>query len=708
MNNIFSRLKQSGTLTFWLVLVLLIVLAGTLSIVLPLHYSQAKKWQKPEVTVHARNTFSRTLFVVGDLDYEPFSYLQDDTVPRGYDIELVTELANRMGYNLDLKLMEWNDAVSLMQKKNASLILGCDWQDASVLDCNFTIPTFEEKFVAFELEPSKSFSDLYDMKIAVIEGCGLKETLMRYQLWANCVEYPTVTDCVQAVLDGRCDCFIAHHTIGEVSLRTFGRDGKRFHGRMDIASGQMCFGIVEDDPDLFEKVNETLLSMRADGTMDDLAHKWLERFDADISLGEYMRKHPFILFLTIDLLLAVVVVFLVMNHFLIRIRKEKNRAIEAERSKSFFFSTVSHDIRTPLNAIIGFSELLKNGIEDKEERKNALDAITTSGHTLLNLVNDVLDLSKLEAGKTVFISELTDFRRLACDILHSFAASVPGSSVALEANIAPLPLLYVDPHRIRQILFNLIGNAVKFTEQGKIVLTVTFEKNTKDNPETGRLTISVSDTGRGIAPEELENILKPFVQAKNVGAAAGKGTGLGLPICCQLAERMGGKLTVESAVGKGSTFTVAFPNVRFSTEEANPAETPAETPAASMSGRKSPLAAKNPRILIVDDVPVNVRVIQAMLRRLGITDVISAGNGAEAIEVLEKDSEINTVLTDMWMPVMDGEHLIREIRSREKWKDLSVYAVTADVETQKTYRESGFSGILLKPVTIAQLQAVLE
>ena len=702
MNSIFTRFRWSGTERFWLALILLIVVIGTCSIVGPVHIARAKKRMEPEVTVHAANKFSRTLKVVGDVDYKPFSYLHGNEFdPHGYDIETVAELANRLGVNLDLQLMDWSDAEDRMQEKKADLILGCDWQDASVLDCSFTIPTFEEKFVAFELEPSGSFSDLYGKKIAVIEGCGLKETLTHYQLWPNCVEFNTVTECVQAVLDGKCDCFIAHHTIGEVSLQTFGKDGKRFRGRIDIASGQMCFGVTKDDPELFEKVNEVLLEMRADGTMDALAEKWLERFDVDVSLAEYMRKHPLVLFLTIDMLLIVVVVFLVMNHYLIRIRREKDRAIAAERSKSYFFSTVSHDIRTPLNAIIGFSELLKNGIEDEAEQKRALDAIASSGHTLLDLVNDVLDLSKLESGKTVFAPELTDFNQLATSVLHSFDVSVAGRDVKLVEDMAPIPLLYVDPHRVRQILFNLVGNAVKFTHHGQVVLSVTFVENTGGKAGTGCLTISVSDTGCGIAPEDLENVLKPFVQAKNAGAA--KGTGLGLPICVQLAERMGGKLTLKSTLGSGSTFTVTIPDVRFSTEDKKIAETTGKIRIQTTAS-----AAKNARILIVDDVPVNVRVIQAMLRRLGMTDIISAGNGAEALEALEKDSTIDIVLTDMWMPVMDGNALIREIRSREKWKDMRVYAVTADVETRKTYKESGFTGILLKPVTLDQLQTVVE
>ena len=707
MNSLLSKLRESGTLTFWLIVFLLIFAVGSVSIAVPvhMHFAQARKRMEPEITIHPKNGFEKTLRVVGDADYKPFSYFHNnEPYPHGYDIEVVTELANRMGVNLDLQLLEWNEAVARMQEKKADLILGCDWQDASVMDCSFSIPTFEEKFVAFALVPSSSFSDLYEKKIAVIEGCGLKDTLKNYQLWSNCVEYDTVTDCVRAVLDGQCDCFIAHHTIGEVSILSFGKEGKRFRGRMDIASGQMCFGVTPDMPELFERINEILLTMRADGTMDTLADKWLERFDADITTAEYIRKHPVLLFLIIDLLLAAFVVFLIMNHFLIKIRKEKDRAIAAEKSRSFFFSTVSHDIRTPLNAIIGFSEMLRNGIEDKEEQQQAFDAIATSGQTLLDLINDVLDLSKLDAGKIVFVSELTDINSLASGVLHSFDVSVFGRDVALVEKIDPIPFLYVDPHRIRQILFNLIGNAVKFTEHGSITLSATFEKDSASTEETGCLTFSVSDTGCGIAEDDLEKVLKPYVQAKNTKPT--KGTGLGLSICCQLAERMGGKLSLKSVLGKGSTFTVVFPEVRFSTKEKP--KTQDTTGKILIQTARDSSSANSHCILIVDDVPVNVKIIQSMLRRLNMTNVLTAENGAEALDVLSNKPAVDIVLTDMWMPIMNGEELIREIRRREQWKNLRVYAVTADVETQKTYSDSGFTGILLKPIKLGQLQAVIE
>ena len=170
---------------------------------------------------------------------------------------------------------------------------------------------------------------------------------------------------------------------------------------------------------------------------------------------------------------------------------------------------------------------------------------------------------------------------------------------------------------------------------------------------------------------------------------------------------MGGKLSLKSVLGKGSTFTVVFPKVRFSTKE-KPKALDTTGKILIQTAQNPSAAANTHRILIVDDVPVNVKVIQSMLRRLNIADVLSAENGAEALAVLRNNPDVDIVLTDMWMPVMNGEELIREIRSREEWKDLRVYAVTADVETQKTYRDSGFTGILLKPIKLGQLQSVIE
>ena len=704
MNSSSHKPYQVKTLIFWLVVFIIGITMGTMSVALPIHFAKIREWKEPEVTVYPKNDFEKTIRVVADIDYKPFSYLLPDRMePHGYNIELIAEVANRIERNLDLRLMSWNEAVESMRNGETDLILGFDWQDLEIINCQISVPAFEEKFVAFGTNPGSSITSLYSKKIALIEGLGLKESMTRYLLEPNCVEYPTATECVRAVIDRKCDYFIVHRTAGETYLRALGQTGKRVPGRIEIESAQMCIGIAQDNLGLFVEVNAALVAMRTDGFMEELAAKWIPPIEEEIGPGEYLRRHPLALFLSINLLAFGLLVILISDFYLIRIHEERNRAVNAEHTKDLFFSMVSHDIRTPLNAIIGFSELLKHGISDQTEKEHALDAITTSGHTLLDLVNDVLDLSKLGAGKIVLTLERTDLNTLAHEVMTSFDFAVSGKDVALEENVVPMPLLYLDPHRIRQILYNLIGNAVKFTDHGKVALNIDFRKNTGADAKTGCLTIAVADTGCGIAPEDQENVLKPFVQAKT--AKASKGTGLGLSICCQLAERMGGKLTLQSAPGEGSTFTVSLPRVPFSAKEKT-----AETPDASAGDTEETLklSAKEQRVLIVDDVPLNMSVLKAMLHRLSITEIVTAENGAEALEILKQDDEISLVLTDMWMPVMTGEELIREIRSREQWKVLPVYAVTADIETQKTFAAYGFTGILLKPVTLEQLKSIIQ
>ncbi len=383
---------------------------------------------------------------------------------------------------------------------------------------------------------------------------------------------------------------------------------------------------------------------------------------------------------------------------------EEAQALEkANKAKSFFFSTVSHDIRTPLNAIIGYSELLKNGINDKEEQNKALNAITTSGTTLLELINDVLDLSKLEAGKMEINSEMTDVNPLASGVLNSFNVAVSTNKTDLIIEAPELPLLNIDPQRIRQILFNLIGNAVKFTEHGSITLRVDFTPNT-DGTNTGCLVFAVADTGCGISPENLKKLMNPFVQLQNFSKA--KGTGLGLAICKQLAIKMGGQLTIDSVLGKGSTFKLTLPNVMYTMEKKQDKE---EKQAHASALHVSATINQNMRILIVDDVAVNRSVIKAMLKGMKITNVITAENGIDALNKLNENPDgFDLVLTDMWMPEMDGNGLISEIRKNSHWDNLPVYSVTADVEAQKSYEASGFSGILLKPITLEKLRVVIN
>ncbi|MBR4664962.1 MAG: response regulator, partial [Lentisphaeria bacterium] len=363
--------------------------------------------------------------------------------------------------------------------------------------------------------------------------------------------------------------------------------------------------------------------------------------------------------------------------------------------RSMFFSIVSHDIRTPLNAILGYSELLQNGVKTQSERDEALQSIRESGTTLLQLVNDVLDLAKLDSGKMSLHPEPVLLSKLTDDVFASFRLAAGGKGIELVNWTADVPKVMLDEHRFRQLLFNLIGNAVKFTESGSVTVSASYAGN--------KLDVAVSDTGCGIPEDMLKRIMDPFVQVQDPSHAADRagGTGLGLSICRSLVETMGGQLLVESKVGKGSTFRIRIPDIAVCEEKKKPAAAP--KPAALPVNRPE-------HVLIVDDSPVNRAVLAAFLKKAGITSIDQARDGGEAFAKLdsaEKSGQPHDfVLSDLWMPNMNGMELIEKLRGDSRFKDLPVFALTADTEYRRDARNYLFSGILLKPLTYDKLMDV--
>lgn len=386
--------------------------------------------------------------------------------------------------------------------------------------------------------------------------------------------------------------------------------------------------------------------------------------------------------------------------------EEKAEAERVNKAKSFFFSIVSHDIRTPLNAIIGFSQMLKMGFKTDEERDQAVDSILVSGKTLLCLINDVLDLSKLESGRMSIEPEPVSCQKLLREIVESFRIASQKPHLEIRGKVDDTPPLMLDPQRIRQIAFNLVGNAAKFTHEGYIELRTSFVAS--GDGSTGTFRMDVEDTGCGISEEDQKKVFSPYVQVGSKASRNG-GTGLGLVICRQLARAMGGDMTLKSTIGKGTTFTITVPGVRV----CDPSElehSHSGHVAADRSASCNQSDAKKRRILIVDDQKMNIMLLKAMFKRLVGFDVVAASDGKEAIAILEAPDaqRFDMVLTDMWMPDMDGEALVRAIRANPKISGLPVYVLTADVEMREAYADLGFTGLLLKPVTFDGLKGVVE
>ena len=366
----------------------------------------------------------------------------------------------------------------------------------------------------------------------------------------------------------------------------------------------------------------------------------------------------------------------------------KLHAEQAVREKSAFLANMSHEIRSPMNAILGFSELLEpEGLTPKQSQY--VRAIRDSGASLLTLINDILDLSKLEAGKLELHPDPTDMRD-SCDFLRTvFGQQVLTKSLQLQFEISPdLPhALLLDRLRLRQVLVNLLGNAIKFTERGGVKLRVSWKSG--ENASRGTLTIDVEDTCIGIPPDKLEEVFKPFVQVDSSQTAEKEGSGIGLTIVKRIMDLMGGVLTVESVVGQGTVFHLQLANVPVS--ERLPVGDHAEPGAAVDFNDFAPAT-----LLVADDHQANRELIAGIFEKTHHR-VQFASNGQEALESLEK-TRPDAVLLDIRMPVMDGRTTLAEIRKRPNLVSLPVIAITASGEAiADPEGRSQFSGFIRKP-----------
>ena len=391
--------------------------------------------------------------------------------------------------------------------------------------------------------------------------------------------------------------------------------------------------------------------------------------------------------------LLVLTLIIMYSIYAVVARRERHAA----KAKAYFFSTISHDVRTRLNAIVGFSQMLKLGFKTQKETDEAVDSILVSSKALLGLVNDILDLSRSEVGTSEAAATATDCHILMHEIVESFRVVAPSRKVSIRDVIYEMPVLMVDHMRLRHVVFNLMSNAVKFTEKGYIELRAKFDINCSKT--AGTLRIEVEDTGPGISAEDQKHIDSPYEQTDNKTTRNG-GTGFGLAIASRFVKAMGGELTVKSLIGKGSTFYIDIPDVQIA-----PRTQAHEIDHEHMLSVES----STPRALLVDDSKMNLTVLQALMKRLGTYEFETAMDGKEAWERLQRTDlpRFDVVLTDFWMPEMDGEALVKAIRSDKRFDKLPVFVITADVELEDNYAEKGFDDILLKPITLNALKELL-
>ncbi len=389
---------------------------------------------------------------------------------------------------------------------------------------------------------------------------------------------------------------------------------------------------------------------------------------------------------------TVLLLFLRSQERLEKVRSDKDKAIQSDQAKSEFLAMMSHEIRTPMNAILGFGELLEDLVETSQQ-KHFAKAILSSGNSLLLLINDILDLSKIEASKLELHPEMVEMAGFAenLETLFSYRASEKSVEYSVEINPSVPPVLIFDALRLRQIMVNLIGNALKFTQQGTVRCSIRAEEAKADGGVW--LFLEVSDTGIGIPSEELTHIFRPFYQVDSKNSRHFQGTGLGLSISERLASVMDGSITVESSPGKGSVFRVKIPTLRSARRI--PRENDSKT--AVDFNRLAPS-----KILVADDVPLNRELIRSYFHGTH-HEIYEAENGEQAV-ILSKKYRPDIVLIDIRMPVMDGRETRLQLKSMEETRNIPLIAISASsLLNSQAELKSLFDGFADKPLNRSRL-----
>jgi len=634
---------------------------------------------------------------VGILEWEPISMIKGEKAS-GITGDYLKLISERTGITFNaLPLKQWPDLLKKFKQHQIDLIPSIEKDDASVklgetsevyMDFPYVIVSrIKESFI-------DSMRALEGKKIALPKYAHIYRYLQIHYPKIILVPTKDTIEALELVKENKAFAFIGHMAVAMHYIGNFYANTLHIAGKTDLAYNHTIL-VHHNDKILVSILNKALSSITQQEHA-QIKNHWLHI--------EVKEAADYTLFYNIGaVFLLLILASLYWNRKLSKeiqerkmvekaLDKAKQEAERANNAKSVFLANMSHEIRTPMNAIAGFTELLVEEVE-RPRLRSYVNSIQNASHTLLRLINDILDLSKIEAGKLTMEYTPTNLRKLCAEIVSVFDLSIKKKGLTLQMNIDPdLPeYLLLDEIRLRQILLNLIGNAVKFTESGDVKLNIHTSVSNACKACVD-IVIDIEDSGIGIPQDQIESIFEAFVQTEGQDNRKYGGTGLGLPISKRLSEMMGGSIIAKSTPGKGSVFTLYLPNIKVSDNTTAP---------TYIKQIKLEQFTKS-LILIVDDVEDNRAFIVKVFEKSQI-DTVTANDGEEAVKMFKRHRP-DLVLMDIRMPRMDGYEATRIIKSLSP--DTPVIALTASV-LQEDSKKSYFDGFLSKPVSKKTLLSVL-
>lgn len=571
-----------------------------------------------------------------------------------------------------------------------------------------TIPFCSDELRVYGRSRIDSAAALAGKKVALMARSVIATT---YDLQCDYLEYSTNTEILEAVEQGEADFGICH---GAVATKIIEKNHLHLVPSLVITKSYPALAVHDTQPKLQRMINEVVRDMSEDGTIGRLQNKWITEFARNRSL-EYVFHQNEVFYITF-ILGIIIVLCITAGYWEVDRRQEKyirtlleyqeklqqsnEETKRANQAKSEFLSHMSHDIRTPINGIMGMVEIIKKNLDDPERIKDCLEKIDKASHHLLSLINDVLDMSKIGSGK-VHLEEIPVDLDEEMEKIHAIAdvqAKKQEIRFSIEDEVVHRQFLG-SPAHLRRILLNLISNALRYNKKGgKICLAI--REVEYDGSHIG-LEFKVQDTGIGMSREFVEkSLFKPFTQEDDRVRTEYRGTGLGMSIVYELVKQMNGTIDVNSKPGEGTTFTVklAFKTVDSAWKK------------KEIQGENRNITGMN--ILAAEDNQLNMEILQFLLEEAG-AKVTAVSDGKQAVEYFADAASgtYDVILMDIMMPVMDGLEASKKIRElpEGKGKDIPIIAMTANafVEDKEKTKEAGMNAHLTKPVNREEIIRVL-